>query len=113
MVGAQNAQLIRFTNPQALLTGASIQRPQPYTPSAGQYLHDRPLDMRVGASYRHVIDFANPERSSRMITYGGQSGSVGSRHYADQMPLWLAGKSLPMRLSVWPETGRDLRLVRA
>ena len=85
----------------------------PYTPSAGQYLHDRPLDMRVGASYRHVIDFADPERSSRMITYGGQSGSVGSRHYADQMPLWLAGKSLPMRLSDWPETGRDLRLVRA
>jgi penicillin amidase len=85
----------------------------PYTPSAGQYLHDRPLAMKVGASYRHVIDFADPERSSRMITYGGQSGSIGSRHYADQMPLWLEGKALPMRLSSWPETGRDLRLVRA
>ncbi len=85
----------------------------PYTPSAGQYLHDRPVDMRVGASYRHVIDFADPERASRMVLYGGQSGSIGSRHYADQMPLWLDGTSLPMRLSTWPETGRDLRLVRA
>ena len=69
--------------------------------------------MRVGASYRQVIDFADPERTARMVTFGGQSGSIGSRHYGDLMPLWREGRAIPMRLSTWPESGRDLRLVRA
>jgi len=85
----------------------------PYTPSSGQYLHDRPMEMRVGASYRHVVDLSDPEGASSMITFGGQSGSIGSPHYADLMPLWLEGRAIPMRLSRWPERGRDLRLVRA
>ncbi len=82
----------------------------PYTVSAGQYLHDRPCAMAVGASYRQVVDLADPEGTGRMITFAGQSGHVGSRHYADLTDLWLRGESVPMRLSTWPERGRDLRL---
>ncbi len=82
----------------------------PYTVSAGQYLHDRPCAMAVGASYRQVVDLADPEGSGRMITFAGQSGHVGSKHYADLQALWLRGETLPMRLSTWPERGRDLRL---
>jgi acyl-homoserine lactone acylase PvdQ len=69
--------------------------------------------MRVGASYRHVVDLADPERTARMVSFGGQSGSVGSKHYDDLMPLWLEGRFVPMRLATLPETGRELRLVRA
>ena len=82
----------------------------PYTPLSGQYLHDRPAAMIVGASYRHVVDMADPEGSARMIMYGGQSGHVGSPHYADLTPRWRAGRFLPMRLERFPERGRDLLL---
>jgi len=85
----------------------------PYTASAGQYLHDRPVAMRVGASYRQVVDLADPEASARMVIFGGQSGSIGSAHYDDLMPRWLDGRFVPMRLATLPERGHDLRLVRA
>ena len=63
----------------------------PFTPCAGQYLHDRPAAMVVGASYRHVVDMADPE-AARMVVFGGQSGNVGSPHYDDLLPLWLKGE---------------------
>ena len=83
----------------------------PFTPQAGQYLHDRPAAMVVGASYRHVVDLADPEGSARMITFGGQSGHLGSPHYDDLTPIWMRGGFLPMRLASWPETGRDVRML--
>jgi penicillin amidase len=85
----------------------------PFTPLAGQYLHHRPVDMFVGASYRQVVDLADPEGRSWMITFGGQSGHVGSRHYDDLTPGWLRGRFLPMRLESLPEGGTDLRLLPA
>ena len=83
----------------------------PFTPQAGQYLHDRPAAMIVGASYRHIVDLADPEGSARMITFGGQSGHLGSPHYDDLTPIWMRGGFLPMRLATWPETGRDVRML--
>jgi penicillin amidase len=82
----------------------------PYTPLSGQYRHDRPAAMVVGASYRQVVDLADPEGSARMIQFAGQSGHVGSPHYDDLTARWARGAFLPMRLTRWPERGRDLAL---
>jgi penicillin G amidase len=82
----------------------------PYTVQAGQYLHDRPASMVVGASFRQVVDLADPE-GARMIGFGGQSGHVGSRHYDDLTPIWRRGGFIPSRLETLPARGRDLRLV--
>ncbi len=82
----------------------------PFSVMSGQYMHYSPGPMIVGASYRHVIDMAAPE-AGRMITFGGQSGHAGSPHYGDLTPLWLEGKTLPMRLEQLPETDRTLDLL--
>jgi penicillin amidase len=82
----------------------------PYAVVSGQYLHSRPATVVAGASYRQVVDLADPEGTARMITLGGQSGHVGSRHYDDLTPLWLAGEGLPMRLEVEPAGGERLTL---
>ncbi len=82
----------------------------PFAVCSGQYAHDKPLQVTVGASYRQLIDLADPEASARMMTFGGQSGQVGSPHYDDLTPLWLAGTWLPMRLETEPESGEVLTL---
>lgn len=82
----------------------------PFTVSSGQYPHPRPARMVVGASYRHVVDLADPG-GGRMITFGGQSGHAGSPHYADLTPLWRAGEMLPMRLEEPLDTDRRLDLL--
>lgn len=74
----------------------------PFAVPSGQYLHDRPVAMAVGASCRHVVDLADPEGSGRMMAFGGQSGHIGSPHYDDLTPLWRAGAWLPMRLEREP-----------
>lgn len=48
-----------------------------------------------GAAYRMVIDMANVE-NARMIIDTGQSGHIRSRHFKDQLNLWLEGKTIPM-----------------
>lgn len=83
----------------------------PFTPSAGQYLHGRPAAMIVGASFRQVVDLADPEGTARMMIFGGQSGHVGSRHYDDLTEPWRAGATLPSRLTTTPTAVRRLRLV--
>jgi penicillin amidase len=92
----------------APLLGSSFSRgpfPMPGSPFAvcsGQYAHDKPLAMTVGPSYRHVIDLADPEGTGRMMTFGGQSGHVGSPHYDDLTSPWREGLWLPMRLESEP-----------
>ena len=71
----------------------------PYTPSSGQFFQNRPGPMVVGASYRQVVDMAAPDEG-RMITFGGQSGYVGSPHYDDLTPRWLENDGVPMRLAM-------------
>lgn len=50
-----------------------------------------------GASYRHIVDFADMTHSSRILP-GGVSGNVMSPHYDDQIGLWLAGRTRPFVL---------------
>jgi penicillin amidase len=82
------------------------------TVNLGAFLLTRPFAVEVGPSYRQLIDLDAPERS-RWILAGGVSGDPGSRHYADQIPAWLAGESLPMRFLAKDEDGGGsvLRLV--
>ncbi|WP_425566589.1 penicillin acylase family protein [Planomonospora alba] len=47
-------------------------------------------------SMRMVVDLADPD-GSRWINLTGASGHAFHDHYADQAPLWAAGKTVPMR----------------
>lgn len=82
----------------------------PYTPSSGQFFQNKPGPMVVGASYRHVVDLADPD-GGQMITFGGQSGYVGSPHYDDLTERWLANDGLPMRIDARPERATRLSLL--
>ncbi len=48
-----------------------------------------------GASYREILDTSDWDQSVAINT-PGQSGQPGSRHYADLMPLWDAGRYFPL-----------------
>ena len=48
-----------------------------------------------GASYRHILDFADWDRSVFTST-PGQSGQPGSPHYDDLLPLWAEGEYAPL-----------------
>jgi penicillin amidase len=64
-------------------------------------------------SLRAVIDVGAWERS-RFVLPGGQSGNPLSRHYDDQLPLWLAGEGIALAWSedeVERETRHVLHLV--
>ncbi len=47
------------------------------------------------ASWRMIVDLADFNRSLGVIP-GGQSGNPASRHYTDQLQLWLQGEYHPM-----------------
>jgi len=68
----------------------------------GQTLHQANFAVRwpvgpvtVSVSYRQVIDVGAWENSVSVNTTG-QCGILGSRHYADQIPLWREGRYHPM-----------------
>lgn len=48
-----------------------------------------------GVSYRQIIDLSD-FRKSLCVLSSGQSGHFLSRHYDDQIPLWLKGEYRPM-----------------
>jgi penicillin amidase len=48
-----------------------------------------------GVSYRQIIDLAD-FRNSVCVLSSGQSGHPFSKHYDDQIPLWLKGEYRPM-----------------
>ena len=52
----------------------------------------------AGASFRMVVDLADPDRSV-WINTPGQSGDPRSPHYRDLAPLWAAGDYVPMLIS--------------
>ncbi len=56
---------------------------------------DGGIDIAYGPSMRFVTDAADPETTLAVIP-GGVSGHPADPHYADQLPLWLAGN--PPRL---------------
>ncbi len=51
-----------------------------------------------GASYRHILDLADWDRSVFTST-PGQSGQPGSPHYDDLLPLWAEGEYAPLVFS--------------
>jgi penicillin amidase len=82
------------------------------TVNLGAFLLTAPFAVEVGASFRHIVDLDAPE-NSRWIVAGGVSGDPRSRHYADQIPAWLAGETRPMRFLAKEDggVGPVLRLV--
>ncbi len=50
----------------------------------------------VGPAARYVWDLADRD-SSRWVVPMGASGIAGDDHFADQLPLWVSGGSLPTR----------------
>lgn len=56
---------------------------------------DGAIDISYGPSMRFVTDAADPESTVAVIP-GGQSGHPADPHYADQLPLWLAGEARPL-----------------
>ncbi len=51
-----------------------------------------------GASYRHILDLADWDRSVFTST-PGQSGQPGSPHYGDLLPMWADGRYAPLALA--------------
>jgi penicillin amidase len=83
------------------------------TVNLAAFLLTTPFDVAAGPAYRQVIDLGAPEES-RWIVAGGVSGDPRSRHYADQLVLWLAGETRPMRfLQPGDADGQVLRLAPA
>ena len=52
----------------------------------------------AGASFREILDLSNWDNSVG-TNVPGQSGQVGSPHYADLLPLWAEGKYFPLLYS--------------
>jgi penicillin amidase len=117
--GAAHVLTLHHPAGMAPLLGATFDRGPfpmpggPYAVCSGQYLHHRPVAVGVGPSYRQVVDLGDPEGTSRMMTFGGQSGHVGSKHYDDLTPLWLRGAWIPMRLDSVPAGGPRIRFLPA
>ncbi len=82
------------------------------TVNLGAFLLAASFEIAVGPSYRQIVDLAAPEES-RWIVAGGVSGDFRSRHYADQVPLWLTGATLPMRFLPRDGGGHLLKLLAA
>jgi len=69
-----------------------------------EYKFTAPFAVSVGASMRQVVDLADPEHGSIVIT-SGQSGQPLNAHYDDQTPLWLNGGYIDIPLN-WDEIFR-------
>jgi len=65
------------------------------TVNASFFLFDKPYRTEYGVSYRQIIDLADM-KNSVFVLPSGQSGHFLSRHYDDQIKLWLEGKYYPM-----------------
>ncbi|MCX7341404.1 MAG: penicillin acylase family protein [Hyphomicrobiales bacterium] len=93
-----------FEHPLASVAGAKAAGlrdigPWPMGGSMSTPMHTgyRLSDFRViaGASFRMVVDLADPDRSI-CINSPGQSGDPRSRHYDDLAPIWTKGGYVPM-----------------
>ncbi len=56
----------------------------------GQYNWEKPFEMVLGPSIRRIVDFSDMSKSYSVLSTG-QSGNPLSRHYGDQIELWLEG----------------------
>ncbi len=94
----------QFEHPLAEIAGATAAGlrdigPWPMGGSSSSPMHTgyRLSDFRViaGASFRMVVDLADPDRSL-CINAPGQSGDPRSKHYDDLAPIWATGGYVPM-----------------
>jgi penicillin amidase len=60
-----------------------------------------------GASWRQIIDLSNLNNSINVLP-GGQRGNPFSKHYYDQLELWLNGGYKPMKFVVAPQKLEDV-----
>jgi penicillin amidase len=92
---------IEIKHPLAGRPGAPRMNVGPLPTSGGQtvraagYADAGPFHASSGSIYRIVVDLAEPGLA-RTTTPVGQSGHPSSRHYRDQMPLWLADSYKPL-----------------
>ena len=99
---------IRFPHPLGALSPVleELLSPGPFPTSGGTgtvraagISTAEPFRMTGGSTYRMVVDMASPERAWSTTT-GGSSGHPGSRHYADQVALWLEDRYHPLNMEV-------------
>jgi penicillin amidase len=70
------------------------------------------FEQTSGASYRHILDLADWDRSVA-TSVPGQSGQPGSPHYADLLTLWAEGRYFPLlftRAAIERSSGQRLVL---
>ena len=68
----------------------------PDTPMQTSYFPQAPYDAaNFAPSHRQIFDLTDWD-NARIVILPGQSGRLASPHYADQLPLWLAGEHHPM-----------------
>jgi penicillin amidase len=97
MFGRGTPRVARLLARLLRLNRGPIPRPgDGMTVNLGAFPLTASFEVAVGPSYRQIMDLGAPE-ASRWVVAGGVSGDFRSRHYADQVPLWLAGATRPMR----------------
>lgn len=70
------------------------------------------IDIAYGPSMRFVTDAGDPQATTAILP-GGQSGHPGDPHYADQLPLFLAGETRPLSWRGGAHGGTVSRLLLA
>jgi penicillin G amidase len=83
------------------------------TVNVGQYFLAHPYESTVGPSMRQIFSLSDIN-DTRTVLPPGQSGQVFTRHYKDQITLWLNGgyKMRPMQMSVVESTCRDVLILK-
>jgi len=74
---------------------------------AGEGVHGT----RFGANARLLMDLGGLD-DNRVVLMGGQDGWLGSDRLVDQIPEWLAGRTVPLPLSAEAQAARAVRTLR-
>ncbi|MGE3272963.1 MAG: penicillin acylase family protein, partial [Chloroflexota bacterium] len=69
-----------------------------YVLNANSFSHDEPFAVVSGPEYRLVVDMADLDATTAVLTTG-QSGLPGSPHYADMVDPWVQCAYLPLPFS--------------
>jgi penicillin amidase len=72
--------------------------PDPTDPTFVPVGIDHAFDVTNGPSYRLAVDIADLD-GARIVITTGQSGNPLDRHYADLIPKWASGATLPLPFS--------------
>ncbi|MBN1397006.1 MAG: penicillin acylase family protein [Bacteroidetes bacterium] len=83
------------------------------TVNVGQYFLNHPYENTVGASMRQIFDLADVNHTLSILP-PGQSGQVFSKHYKDQVMLWLNGgyKVRPMQINIIESACKEVLILK-